>query len=148
MRSCQTLFFYLDLLNQVGCTCFWSPVPTGVVFDLHRLFPDKHIVFIWKLQLMVGFLCYVSGHMNSLFICLDPVKEVNSEVMNHSSSLKLKDGPAPIYQAGAGSIVCTGLIWNQYWRGGSCRMAETAQEMLGKKAGRGRAEMGHEMRNS
>lgn len=90
----------------------------------------------------------MSGHVNSFFVCPDPVKEVNSEMMNHSSSLKLKGGPAPLYQAGAGSILCTGLKWNHCWRGGSCRRAETVQEMLGKKAGRGRAEMGHEMRNS
>lgn len=78
----------------------------------------------------------MSGPMNSFFICPDPVKEVNSEVMNHSSSLKHKDGPAPPYQAEAGSILCTDLIWNNYWNGGSCRRAETVQEMLSKKAGR------------
>lgn len=55
----------------------------------------------------------MSGHVNSLFVCPDPVKGVNFEVKNHSSSLKLKDGPTPLYQAGAGSILCTGLIWTK-----------------------------------
>lgn len=91
-------------------------------------------------------MCCVCLGTNSLFVCPDPIKEVNFEVMNHSSSLKLKDGPSPLYQAGAGSVLC--LIWNQHLRDGSCRSVETVQEMLGKKAGRGRAETDHEMRNT
>lgn len=80
--------------------------------------------------------------MNSILICPDPVKYVKFEVMNHSSSLKFKGGPAPLCQAGAGSSVCTSLAQNLM--GCSCRRAEKVQAMLGKEAGRSRAEEGNE----
>lgn len=78
--------------------------------------------------------------MNSIFVCPDPVKYINFEVMNHS--LKSKGGPAARYQAGAGSAVCTSLAQNL--ADCSCRRAEKVLETLGKEAGRGSEEEGNE----
>lgn len=82
----------------------------------------------------------MSGHVNSLFMHPDPVKEVNFQVTNHSSSLKLR-WTCP---ALPGRILCTGLYGNNTGE----VSAAGGLKRLRRSAGRGRAEMGCELRSS
>lgn len=83
----------------------------------HRLFADSHAVFIQQLQLMGVFM---SVPVTSIFVCPDPVKYVDFEVMNHI-----------FCPAVPGSAACTNLAQNLM--GGSCRRDEIVQETLGKE---------------